>query len=179
VRRVYLGTVFGLTPSHKFYMPFACSNVWGCDVCHGTTMLAPRVKNRVQKKRYARKDRAYRIVQKQLRGYVQRDEYGHVPTPVRIQAVARWKRACKFSELASCPHCGGSGSREAHLDSIWRESVESAFESIGVTLANGDGDPCDLFAEEYREAEMDLDPLENEDDGLPFTEDVAPWEKTS
>lgn len=33
VRRVFLGTVMSLTPSGKFYTPFACSNVQACRTC--------------------------------------------------------------------------------------------------------------------------------------------------
>lgn len=32
---VFLGTVFSLCPSGKYYMPFACSNVEPCNHCHG------------------------------------------------------------------------------------------------------------------------------------------------
>ena len=36
VQSVFLGTVFDLTPSGKFYLPFACSNVKPCPRCKGT-----------------------------------------------------------------------------------------------------------------------------------------------
>lgn len=35
IGQVYLGTVFALTPSGKYYMPFACSNVASCPECGG------------------------------------------------------------------------------------------------------------------------------------------------
>lgn len=35
VRSCYVGTVFSLTPSGKYYMPFACSNVDACEKCEG------------------------------------------------------------------------------------------------------------------------------------------------
>jgi len=35
VGRCYLGTVFALCPSGKYYMPWACSNVNPCPECHG------------------------------------------------------------------------------------------------------------------------------------------------
>ena len=34
-RRVFLGTVFALTPSGKYYTPWACSNVQACEECSG------------------------------------------------------------------------------------------------------------------------------------------------
>jgi hypothetical protein len=41
VERVFLGTVFSLTPSGKFYTPFASSNVDSCPRCkgHGTKQV--------------------------------------------------------------------------------------------------------------------------------------------
>jgi hypothetical protein len=36
VQSVFLGTVFALMPSGKFYLPFACSNVAPCPRCKGT-----------------------------------------------------------------------------------------------------------------------------------------------
>lgn len=35
VKSVFLGTVFGIMPSGKYYMPFACSNVDSCPRCKG------------------------------------------------------------------------------------------------------------------------------------------------
>ena len=168
VRRVYLGSVFGLTPSGKFYMPFACSNVMGCDNCKGTGHVDPPAKRRVVKrwaKRQARTMRRYARRYGNVSGLYGRDDLTPFERNAKAWLSAQPKlfRYRSFLPGQSCRACGGNGSREAHLDELWRESVESAFESIGVQLANGDGDPCDLFAEEYREAEIiDLDPLENE-----------------
>lgn len=72
VRRVFLGTIFALTPSGKYYMPWACSNVT---------------------------------------------------------------------------------EEEAEQDEEWREAVEAELEKIDACLASGEGDPCDLFAEQYRDKE--------------------------
>jgi hypothetical protein len=64
VRRVWIGTIFGVTPSGKMYMPFACSNVMGCDACAGTGQI-PNHKARVSRAlarspRYEDRRRAYR-----------------------------------------------------------------------------------------------------------------------
>lgn len=39
IRGVFLGTVFGLTPSGKYYAPFACSNVEVCEACLNSLAL--------------------------------------------------------------------------------------------------------------------------------------------
>ena len=36
IRRVWLGSIVGLTPSGKMYASFACSNLDACATCHGT-----------------------------------------------------------------------------------------------------------------------------------------------
>lgn len=74
VRRVFLGTVFVLTPSGKYYTPWACSNVTEA---------------------------------------------------------------------------------EAEKDERWYEQAREELESIGLSLESGEGDPCDLFAAEYREVDDD------------------------
>lgn len=132
VRRIYLGSVFSLTPSGKMYAPFACSNVMGCDVCHGQGTLAPTVKRRVYKRRVSRRDRTHRIAVRLLRGFVQRDEYGHVPTDIRVESkgIRAWRKANALASLPGCLHCGGLGSREAHLDELWNEAAERAIESV-------------------------------------------------
>jgi len=68
-RQVYLGTIFSLMPSGKYYTPFACSNVT--------------------------------------------DD-------------------------------------EAAQDEAWRNQAEAELDLIGACLVSGEGDPCDLFAAEYR-----------------------------
>lgn len=72
VRRIFLGTVFALAPSGKYYMPWACSNVT---------------------------------------------------------------------------------EEEAEEDEKWRDAVEAELNKFDAHIASGEGDPCDLFAEQYREKE--------------------------
>ena len=71
-RRVFLGTVFALTPSGKFYTPFANGNVT---------------------------------------------------------------------------------EEEAQQDIEWYDTVSAELEKVGLYLAHGEGDPCDLFAVESRDTE--------------------------
>jgi hypothetical protein len=71
-RYLYLGTVFTLTPSGKFYMPWACGNVT---------------------------------------------------------------------------------EEEAQQDEKWYDAVRERAEGLGYSFESGEGDPCDLFLVEYRDAE--------------------------
>jgi len=183
VRRLYLGTVFQLTPSGKYYMPFACSNVMGCATCHGTGKVFPRsLKRRTHKKMLARHARVMRKFDA-LYGdapatYAGSDSDTRPGMPSLVKAWRPTNKRAAFAFIdrqpaayrlrylgigAQCLACGGNGSREAHLDELWREKAEKAFEDLGISLEAGDGDPCDLFACEYRDAPDD-DEDGNEDE---------------
>ena len=49
-RRSFLGTCFGLTPSGKYYTPWANGNVDPCPACGGSGQRRLKVKRRVMKK---------------------------------------------------------------------------------------------------------------------------------
>lgn len=139
-RRLFLGTVFSLYPSGKYYMPFACSNLDPCPACHGSGHKRIHRKRRVQKK-----------WQHQWERYEKQQEAGKVP---RNRAIALWDRRMKrlyWQVHQSCPMCDGCGSHEAALDERYRESLESEAEERGYYVTSGDGDPCDIFVVEYRE----------------------------
>ena len=158
VRRVYLGTVFGLMPSGKFYMPFACSNVMGCATCGGTGTLPLHARRRVTKKMVSRHAAIIRKFDRLVGS-----DCGSPGLLAAFRVDRSRRAACRYIDRfpkryrsrafygASCTACGGTGSREAHLDELWREYAESVCESVGACLASGEGDPCDMFVEEYRD----------------------------
>lgn len=159
VRRSYLGSIFSLTPSGKYYLPFACSNVAGCDCCRGSgQVIARRYKRRVQKRhasRHARIMRRWEARYGSPTGIYGRPLTAHEATArawILSQPTAfRQMYRGAFSPGSTCTACGGCGSREAHLDEVWREQAEAELESIGCSLENGEGDASDLFAVEYRD----------------------------
>jgi len=140
-RRVYLGTVFALTPSGKYYMPYACSNVAACPVCKGSGTIGAHRKRRIRAKAKAR---ANELIADAIR------RYGRGSDGVRAQYAMR-QRADRLADGFSCPRCEGIGSAEARDDEVWQEQAESELNSIGACLTSGDGDPCDLFACESRD----------------------------
>lgn len=139
-RRLYLGSVFGCTPSGKFYMPFACSNVMGCDSCKGLGTVPRFRKRRVCKRQQSR---ALRIRKR----YEARAKVNFETA----QAWVRGRHAWRNQYGRPCTACGGLGSREAHLDELWREYAESVCESVGACLMNGEDSSEDLFIVEYRD----------------------------
>jgi hypothetical protein len=150
VRRIFLGTVFALTPSGKFYTPFACGNVAECSRCGGRG-ARPRFKRPSLQRR---REKAIARRQKWLAALHEREKRGEIKfTAARWKQIYRgWRYLCTSY---TCEHCAGCGSREAHLDELWREKAEAEMESIGASLENGEGDPCDLFVVERREAQDD------------------------
>jgi hypothetical protein len=172
VRQTYLGTVFNLTPSGKYYLPFACSNVSPCESCHGTGHVVPRrLKRRTLKRQASRHLRVMRrfdaLWGDAAATYPIGPEEDGQPMPslgrpyrptnkraafAYIDRQPRKYRMRYFTMGSTCTACGGLGSREAYLDELWREAAEAALETIGCSLTGGEGDPCDMFAAEYRDA---------------------------
>lgn len=161
VRRIYLGTVFSLTPSGKYYLPFACSNVAGdCKTCGGSGKLTPRVSRRRAKKikamlrlygkrMLARLPQGWRLTASRLtsgRGY------GDLSAHRAYFERYRTKRQALHDLIdRQCKRCDGTGSQSAADDERWREQTEEDLRSIDCYLESGEGDPCDLFACESRD----------------------------
>jgi hypothetical protein len=188
IRRLYLGSVFSLTPSGKMYAPFACSNLTPCPTCKGTGRIVPRrYKRRTQKKHIAR----HAYVQRRFDALYGGEPgvYAHAgasdegrggtpslgrpwhPTNKRaafafIDRQPKRYRMRGFLPGSSCTACNGYGSREAWLDELWQEAAEEGIaqtpkgdEGDGVFLSWEDGD---AFACETRDAPEDE---EDEEDG--------------
>lgn len=141
-RSVYLGSVFSLTPSGKYYLPFACSNVEACPNCGGRGSRRSGVPRRIARK-YRAGSRAHLRAIKRMRAA------GADCTFPPLDRIMRLRD--RFPLTIACEACGGVGSREAYLDEMWNETVEEELSARGLSLESGEGDPCDLFATEYRD----------------------------
>lgn len=130
IKRVWLGTIFGLTPSGKFYTPFACSNVAGdCPTCNGSGYIEPKTKSRVRKRAEARsKSFARKTLARQGEA---RQAYLARVKDARISAFNASK--------TECPCCYGSGSLSATKDELWNEALEKAADKIGAYMDHFDG----------------------------------------
>lgn len=148
VRQVFLGTVFSLFPSGKFYMPFACSNLDPCETCEGTGQTA-----KVFTCSYCQNGK--RVAADYM------SETGLAEQGVKIGEEFTCnvcKGTCKVAN--ECPDCGGMGSREAYLDELYRDQLESEADEHGYCIENGEGDPCDIFIAEYREQQNESEGVE-------------------
>lgn len=137
VRRIFLGTVFNLLPSGKYYQPFACSNVDPCPYCQGRCVVPGHSSARIRKRNQKRYENMLRLGVKLGREYAIRH------AKARNAAHNRWQ--------TTCPVCHGVGSKEAYQDECWYEQAEEELSSIGCSLESGEGDPCDIFVVEYRD----------------------------
>ena len=142
VGHVFIGTVMGLTPSGKFYSPFACGNLDPCVRCGGKGKLVNRRANAdlfAQLTEWANTLRQYAI-----------NRYG-------VYSDGKWSRsitteiertdrmAQNVRETKQCPICEGVGSFEALKDEIWREVLEEVAGVHSMFVTSGEGDPCNML----------------------------------
>lgn len=139
-RLCFLGSIFSLSPSGKFYAPFASSNVEPCEDCKGLGSIWVG-KRRLENKARNRLKRDKRKVAK-----IRKARQGE--TVLLSQVSRRWERDAYHAHGRTCPKCAGVGSREAHLDEVWREKLEAEAGERGLYVTGGEGDPCDIFVGE-------------------------------
>lgn len=156
VRREFLGTVFRLFPSGKYYTPWATSNLTPCRECRGVGSFPHHRRRRIAKKWRAKGDpqKFFAWGEKNRLRYPDFEKRGWY----------RAYRAYLHRSRRECRRCGGCGCREAYLDEQFRELLESEAEKLGLTVEHGEGDPCDVFAAEYRDAPDNGEEDEDEDE---------------
>ncbi len=76
---------------------------------------------------------------------------GKWPAYVASHAQRLQAQIDHYAPTITCEHCGGIGSREAFLDTLWWELVNGLYDTHGYTMESGEGDPCDIFAAQYKD----------------------------
>lgn len=136
-----LGSVFALTPSGKFYAPFACSNVMGCKRCKGTGTVTNR---RADAAKYARMDAAITEYLHHLWATEGMAVNWSSPSAYLI-SMAREERD-QYRATLTCTWCDGTGSHEAAKDADWHAALERVAKQFGLFVGGPDGaDGCDVF----------------------------------
>lgn len=144
-RTIYLGSVLSLYPSGKYYMPFACSNLDACDTCSGTGKAPHRHKRRSVKKWKNAYDRNSAKWQR---------THGDGLRPCD-NAYLHYCLRHMYAD--DCAACGGVGSREAYLDELYREKLESEADAHGLCITGSEGDGLDVLIAEYRDIDTSND----------------------
>lgn len=138
-KAVYIGSVFSVMPSGKFYTPWANSNVDPCPVCKGRGTVGAHKKKRIRKKAAKR----YEQMMAEARKAVPTRDFATL-----AKSIVQYRQRLRYQRMAQgdqCTFCAGMGSREAYLDECWREQAEQELSRIDAWIENGEGDPCDLF----------------------------------
>ncbi len=131
----FLGSVFSLTPSGKFYAPFACSNVAGCKKCRGTGSVKRRAGNAE-----ALAEAQSRLDAIDIRAIV--DAHGgYTSWPESVRAEVDAARAVVESAKTTrqCEWCSGLGSHEAAQDEDWWAALETVAHAHGLFVGGPDG----------------------------------------
>lgn len=151
---IFLGTVFALTPSGKYYQPFACSNVNECPQCNGTGQT-----RKLYPCHYCAD--GWRTSPDQWGGGLFHDLVAgirvmreHVEDFVDLENMRVRCWVCNHPEMPEntpgfvthdCNRCGGMGSHEAYQDQEWQRALDHICEKYGLYATSGEGDPCDYI----------------------------------
>ena len=141
---IFLGSVFTLFPSGKYYMPWACSNVDPCPICQGTGKVGSPTADPLRHDVY--EALVSTLIGKLLAGF---GDHTRWPEDLR-KMVDGLREKAQATQLANeCPACGGHASLDVRNDTLFSEMLEEYLEARGFSLEAGEGDPCDLFAIRY------------------------------
>ena len=142
----YLGTVFALCPSGKYYLPFACSNVESCPRCKGKGTV------KVFDNCHICKGNGHRMVSElaALRKETEEQTSQFLLDNYPDCNLAMGHFDCLYCNglgkiAKTCSWCDGLGSREAYLDQVWYETLDTMGDRFGLYITHGEGDPCDIF----------------------------------
>lgn len=145
MRSVSLGSVMALTPSGKYYQPFACGNLGDCPVCGGTGDGVQTISRRTARKWKNENARRRRLWVKRL------GPPSNWPPEVMRQSDELNRRLMRIHP--SCTRCGGLGSHESWDDQQWTEAMEEGLGAIGASLESSEGDSTWLLATEWKDVE--------------------------
>lgn len=133
VRQYFIGSVFSLLPSGKYYTPWAWGNLATCPACGGTGQQY-RHSRRVRKRALRRAIRLMRMFRTRPKKWA--------------KMVKARTRADTIAKGLICSRCDGFGSHDVADDGRWYAQAELELAAVKLRLAAGEGDPCDLFVEQ-------------------------------
>lgn len=139
IQRVFIGNSLYISPSGKFYLPFACSNLEECPVCNGAGAIDnPHYNN------------ALSVQAREIFHSGKYDQH-------EIRALCSMVISICENPAADCPFCGGLGSREAYLDQIFFDTMDEEADKIGAFIERSEGDPLYMYLSRIVAHEQDGD----------------------
>jgi hypothetical protein len=174
VGQAYIGTVFALIPSGKYYMPWACSNVEACPECDGDGHARDACEYDPHKchglacedcpSESKRRDdspitencqycnglgaRNIRALAELRNESIQATvRFLHDNDYTFLDARAYQCNVCRGTgkQFVTCPTCNGMGSAEAYQDSLWYEALESVAGDHDMWYTAGEGSATDIM----------------------------------
>lgn len=166
--RLYLGSVFNLMPSSKYYTPWATSNLENCQSCQGTGKITVKKnKSRIAKFWHKRHSQNLAIQREEHTQAFKDGKKERCYQLAQLEIPSSQFLIDRYAPTIQCINCGGTGCREAFLDEIYMELLEEKANEIGMSIESGEGDPCDLFivwhTDEPADTDNSTDPDEEDD----------------
>lgn len=143
IKSVFLGTVMDLTPSGKYYTPFANSNIEKCPRCNGSGLV---VNKRFDRGEFYKLWTECGILTQHMINCFGPYCEGKWPADLKKILDRKRKKMDHSRSVWNCPRCDGVGSEEVKLDIEWHRQAERELATINAVLEPGQGDPCDLYA---------------------------------
>lgn len=137
LQTIYLGSIFSLTPSGKFYTTWANSNLEPCMRCKGKGNI--KNKHKSIKKVDAIDRKIFQVAHGWAKPYA-------TLTKRQQQLIDKLRKIREhYDKWKTCPECYGLGSLEARLDEDWWKQLESELEPIDAWYHGSEGDGCDIM----------------------------------
>lgn len=134
VGREFLGTVFSIFPSGKFYTAFALGNLDYCHSCKGEGET---------RKKYPCEPCAGSGMRMDSQNWLHAHKVGNALSHQEVFPC--WVCHGTGHINKPCRQCGGLGSQEAYRDSVFLEALEDKARKEGGWIESGEGASCDLF----------------------------------
>jgi hypothetical protein len=145
IKTIYLMNALGC-PSHKYYMPWAHSNLENCPKCKGSGMI-------LNKHRNAHKYIRAKHIQERLLSIASTyKKWDDVTLHIRQKIHKSYEQRVHWAKEITCDLCAGCGSLEARLDEDFWNQIDKELDEIGAWRHGSEGDGLDVMAsmEVYR-----------------------------
>ena len=157
LKSLYLGSILTIIPSGQCRAPWSSARV--CPLCNGSGNF-PNVLY----------DAHTESINEKLRGEITRRNkdllFADWPEADRIAAARIDVDLRHGGQNATCPFCGGDGSRIRVEDQAFMEYLERKASEIGAFITGSDGDGCDVLIQKVvQKPEPAEEPSEDSDSG--------------